>query len=259
MNSIDRNMLSRRFKLRGKRFISERLAKSPRINVHFAMTDHLHIRFAAQDFPVLALIDEAFNRAYGHVMDWFGCGSDDNMVFDLWMAPEAVDLQYMTCLPCDETFFCAPGVQSGMYVILFVSPQCCQQNADKDRLSGLLAHEITHHVVRDISHASVFSMKRQENLDVPMWLEEGLCQFIESEVYPAARHNHTEEITRISNGYERETLWNDLSACDDPETAYLQAYKETRTILESTGKTELIRLLYLHRMHEVDWRRALQG
>lgn len=250
-------MLNRRFELRGNRFISERLEKSPRINMHFAMTDHLRIRFAAQDVPILALIHEAFNRAYEYVQNWFGHGSD--MVFDLWMAPEMVDLQYMTCLPCAETFFCAPGMQSNMHVILFVSPQSCRQNADKDRLSGLLAHEITHHVVRDISQSSVFTMKRKEKRDVPMWLEEGLCQFIESEVYPAARQRRTEKITRMSNGYDRETLWNDLSACDDPETAYLQAYEETRAILESTGKTELIRLLYLNRMHEVDWRRALQG
>lgn len=253
MNSIDRNMLSRRFKLRGKRFISERLAKSPRINVHFAMTDHLHIRFAAQDFPVLALIDEAFNRAYGYVMDWFGCGSDNNMVFDLWMAPEVVDLQYMTCLPCDETFFCAPGVQSGMHVILFVSPQFCQQNADKDRLSGILAHEITHHVVRDISHASVFSMKRRENLDVPMWLEEGLCLFIESEFYPTIRKKRAEEIAKRSKWYDLDVLWNDLSACDDPETAYLQAYKETRKLIKTKGKEGIVRLLHQNRTHSVIW------
>ena len=67
---------------------------------------------------------------------------------------------------------------SGMLII-------CKRNADKNRLSGMLAHEITHHMVSEISNATPYSMKRKETCDVPMWLEEGLCQLIQSELCPA--------------------------------------------------------------------------
>jgi len=255
MTVIDKISLNKRLELRKTRCISERLEKSPNLNVHCVVSDHLHIRLAARDVTALALIHESFNLAYGYVQTWFGRHAD--MVFDLWMAPELIDLQYMTCLSCDETFFCAPGSRNGMHIILFVSPQSCTKNADKGLLSGLFAHEITHHVVRNISQATVFSMKRKENLDVPMWLEEGLCQFIDSEVYPPFKQRRTKKIPRITRWYNRDELWNDLSSCEDPETAYLQAYKETRAVIETTGKTELIQLLYLNRTHEADWREML--
>ncbi|MBI5591726.1 MAG: hypothetical protein HY881_14725 [Deltaproteobacteria bacterium] len=192
-----------------------------------------------------------------YAKDWFAYQGDIEL--ELWMAPKVIDLQYMTCLPCDENFFCAPGSQNGIKIILFVSPLSCQKNADKDHLSGCLVHEITHHIVRDISQATVFSMKRKKDLDVPMWIEEGLCQLIQSEVHPYLYHKLSEDIAKTTRWYDFEELWNDLSSCTDTTTAYLQAYKETKTFIETKGKMELIRLLYLNRTHDVNWNNLPYG
>ncbi|OPY74668.1 MAG: hypothetical protein A4E64_02171 [Syntrophorhabdus sp. PtaU1.Bin058] len=234
-----------------KRYLSERFEKSPTITETFSVADHLRISYADRDVPALPLIRESFLRAYAYVKDWFDCR--DDIAVDLWVAPTQADLEYMTCMRCEETFFCAPGIRDGMNVILFVSPLRCRMNADPDRLAGILAHEITHHVVRDISRATVFSMKRKEKRDVPMWLEEGLCQFIDSEVYPPLRQIRAGKIAGITKWYDREELWDDLSSCDDADRAYLQAYKEVRTFVETNGKEEIIRLLYLNRTHCMNW------
>jgi len=52
-------------------------------------------------------------------------------------------------------------------------------------------------------------------------------------------------------------LWDELPAGDDTGTACLKAYKKAGNMIETTGKTELIRLLYLNRTHEADWRGML--
>jgi hypothetical protein len=197
------------------------------------------------------LIQESLFRAYKYVKDWFGYKADISI--DLWVAPDVYDLQFMTCLPCDEDFFCAPQNRNGLRAILFVSPRSCKRNSDKDRLSGVLAHEITHHMVADISHATVFSMKRKEECDVPMWLEEGLCQLIQSEVYPSLQYKYDAEIADTSDWYFLEDLWDDLSSCDDVRTAYLQAYKETKMLMKTKGKLGIIQLLYLNRTNKINW------
>jgi len=165
MTIIDKISLNKRLELRKTRCISERFEKSPNLNVHCVVSDHLHIRLAARDVTALALIQESFHRAHECVQNRFGWRSD--MVFDLWMAPDVIDLRYMTCLPCDETFFCAPGNRDGMHVILFVSPLSCPKNADKDRLCCLLAQEIARHVVRDISQASMTPTRREAVRNMP--------------------------------------------------------------------------------------------
>jgi len=251
MNSIDQSLLKKRFALRKTRYISERFEKSPNITEQCAVSDCLHISYAAQDEAVLPLISTSFLQAYQYVKDWFGFDSD--MAFGLWMAPHVKDLQYMTCQPHDEGFFCAPGSRDNRNIILFVSPLSCRVNADKDRLTGVFAHEITHHVVRDISGATVLSMTRKEKRDVPLWLEEGLCQVINSEIYPPLRQSCAERIDGAAKWYDREELWNDLSSCEEVNTAYLQAYKETKSLLAAKGRTEIIRLLYRNRTGETDW------
>jgi DNA phosphorothioation-dependent restriction protein DptG len=87
-----------------------------------------------------------------------------------------------------------------------------------------------------------------------MWLEEGLCQFIDSEVYPPLQQQRAERIAGITEWYDWEDLWNDLSSCEDANKAYLQAYKKTRTLVERGGKPEIIKLLYLNRTQQVDWK-----
>ena len=251
MNSIDQSILKRRFDLRRTQYLPERFMRSPNITERCSVSDHLHISYAVQDASALPLIQESLLLAYRYAKDWFGYRCDISL--DLWVAPEVVDLQFMTCLPCDEGLFCAPADQNGMKTILFVSPLSCKRNAEKDCLSGLLAHEITHHVVADISHATLFSMKRKEEVDVPMWLEEGLCQLIQSEVHSSLRHKWGTDIAATSDWYNLEDLWNDLSSCEDVRTAYLQAYNETKTLLKTKGKTEIIQLLYLNRTNKIDW------
>jgi hypothetical protein len=185
------------------------------------------------------------------VKGWFDYRGD--IPIELWMAPEVVDLQYMTCLPCDEDFFCAPGIQNGSNIIIFTSPLTCRKNADKNRLIGCLAHEIAHHIIQDISQANIFTMKRKEQMDVPMCLEEGLCQLIQSEVNPSLQFEFANDIIRTTKWYDLKDLWNDLSSCNDIKIAYLQAYKETKSFVEVKGKTEVIQLLYQNRTHDVNW------
>ena len=174
------------------------------------------------------------------------------MAFDLWMAPKVIDLQYMTCLPCDEGFFCAPGNRGERKIILFISPLSSQKNADKSSLTGCLAHEIAHHIIQDISRATILTMKRKEDFDLPMWLEEGLCQLIQSEVYPSLQWYFTEDIVGKVPRYPLEELWNDLSSCEDARTAYLQAYRETIALMAAIGKSGVIQLLNLNRTHDVN-------
>lgn len=93
-----------------------------------------------------------------------------------------------------------------------------------------------------------------------MWLEEGLCQVIQGALHPAFRCRCLERMADISDWYDLDELWNDLSACEDVDKAYLQAYGRTRTLLKACGKAEMIRLLHHAKIHPVDWNRlAKQG
>ena len=62
-----------------------------------------------------------------------------------------------------------------------------------------------------------------------------------------------EAITRTSTWYTLEDLWDDLSSCDDVNKAYLQAYKETKLLVETKGKTEIVQLLHLNRAKQISW------
>jgi hypothetical protein len=243
--------LEDRFLLRKTRYISERFEKSPNLTERCLISDHLHIRHAACDAQVLPFVGKSLLLAYGYVRSWFDCGRE--WALDLWMAPSPADLQYMTCLPCDAGFACCPGSRNGRGIILFASPLACGRNADRERLDGLLAHEITHHVIGDLSGATVLSMKRKQRRDVPMWLEEGLCQVIQSELSPSLQKRLTEKIARTGAWYEPEELWDDLSFCEDVGRAYLQAYRETKALLGARSKTDVIDLLKLNRVGGVNW------
>jgi hypothetical protein len=202
------------------------------------------------------LIREPFSKAYEYVKGWFGYHAD--MSLDLWVAPDVHHMQFMTCLPREESFFCATQDQNGKRVILFVSPRTCKINSDINRLAGLFAHEITHHMVAEISHATVYSMKRKQERDVPMWLEEGLGQLIQAELQPCFHKKCEAGIAGMSSWYDLEDLYNDLSCCDDVRIGYLQAYQETKRLLTAMGKSEIIRLLYLNRTDKINWNELLQ-
>jgi hypothetical protein len=67
---------------------------------------------------VYPFVQESFIRAFLFTKEWFAY--PDVLELDLWMAPEVIDLQYMTCLPCHEDFFCAPGSEKGRKVIFLI-------------------------------------------------------------------------------------------------------------------------------------------
>jgi hypothetical protein len=96
-------------------------------------------------------------------------------------------------------------------------------------------------------------MKRKEKRDVPMWLEEGLCQLIQGELDPAFGRKRDERISGATTRYSPAELWDDLSDCRDVPAAYMQAYRHTRVLLEAKGRPEVIRLLHRHRAQDVDW------
>jgi RimJ/RimL family protein N-acetyltransferase len=255
LKDIDQTTLKHRFELRKSKFISERFEKSPNITEQYDVSDHLRICYGLRDEAILPFVGESFSRAYIFVKDWFG--HNDNVAFDLWMAPELIDLQYMTCLSCNDTSFFAPGDRDGRHIMLFVSPLRCSLMSCEERLPGLLAHEISHHMIREISQATSLSMKRKEKQDVPMWLEEGLCQYIDGEISSSIDGVHVGKVTGIEKRYDIHELWNDLSSCEEPDIAYLQAYEATRSVLATKGKAEIIRLLYLNRTHGTDWEQVL--
>ena len=257
MNKIDEVSLQQRFERRKTQYLCERLEKSPNITEECYAAPHLCISYAPRDVSVLPSVRDTFLETYGYVKNWFGYRGD--LAIDLWTAPEVVDLEYMTCMPCGDGYMCAPGTRNGAAIIPFVSPLSSGKNADRDRFSAVLAHEIAHHFVSDISRATIFSMKRKENLDVPLWLEEGLCQVIQGEVSPSFATKCAREIARTTEWYILEDLWNDLSACGDESKGYLQAYKETRAIVGKKGKAGIIRLLYLNRTHYVNWNDLPRG
>lgn len=249
--SIDSSLLEQRFNLRRTQYLCERFEKSPNITEDSSVAGHLSVCYSKRDTSIIPSIQDLLLRMYMYVKGWFAYRGD--IAIELWMAPETIDLQYMTCLPCDEGFACAPGSRNGTNVILLVSPLAGGRNADRDRLSAVLAHEITHHFVTDISRSTVFAMKRKEKQDVPMWLEEGLCQLIQSEVSPSFKTRFAEAIARTTKWYSLEDMWHDLADFEDANTGYLQAYKETSALIEKKGKAEIIRLLYLDRTHYVNW------
>lgn len=251
MNSIDEKAMKRRFEVDRIRPLSERLEISPRITERCVVADHLSIRYAVQDTPIFLSIADALMYAYGYVKHWFEY--EREVPIDLWVAPDVVDLHYMTCQTHDEAFLCAPGKRDGMNIIVFVSPLSSKKNADSQRLTGNLAHEIAHHFICDISHATNLTMRRKDERDVPMWVEEGLCQVIQSEIQTSLPIKFADEITETEEWYDLEDLWNDLSCCHDVEKAYLQAYKEIRAFLEINGKNQIVHLLRNNRKRGTDW------
>ncbi len=244
------SVIEQRLNLRKTQYLCERFEKSPGITEKHLVTSHLSICYGKPDESAIASVSKLFLNMYAFVKDWFDYRGD--IAIELWMAPAVADLQYMTCMPCGEGYACAPGIRNGVNIILLDSPLSGGKNADKSRLSAILAHEITHHFVGYISRSTPFTMKRKENHDVPMWLEEGLAMLIMTDVTPNFQAGFVKDIFR-ADGYSLEDMWNDLAGCEDQDKAYLQAYKETKALVKRRGKAEIIRLLYLNRTHFVNW------
>lgn len=251
MNDITKSLLENRFALRRSQYLCERFEKSPNITEEYHVANHLSIYHSSSDTAIIPGLRDVFLHAYQFVKDWFAYRGD--IVVQLWVAPSVDDLSFMTCMPCTEGYACAPGIKNGANVILIDSPLLGGKNSDESRLRALLAHEICHHFMAEISHSTQFGLKRRENRDVPMWLEEGLGQIIMTEIASRYCAWFDERIAGITEWYCLEEMWNDLTGCDDVDRAYVQAYKETKNIVEQRGKSEIIQLLYLNRTHYINW------
>jgi hypothetical protein len=186
--------LDQRFALAQTQYLCQRFEKSLNVSEEYSVSDHLTICCGNADVPVAPAIAGVLLKMYLHVKSWFGNHGD--IVIELWVAPTVDDLQFMTCMPCTEGYACAPGTKNGANIILIDSPSLKGKNSDEGRLSAVLAHEISHHFITDISRFTLFTMKRRERLDVPMWLEEGLATTVMTEVNPSFRVEFEERMAR---------------------------------------------------------------
>lgn len=248
---LDETVMNRRFDLLERYGMADRLEKSPRITECAVISPCLQIHHAPCDRAFLPFLQESLLDAYAVIKSWFGY--PDDLAVACWMAPAVQDLQYMVCFSCPDTSFFAPGEREGWNIVVFVSPQSCPGNQDKSRMTALLAHEMTHHLICHLSLASRDSRKRRENLDLPMWLEEGLCQLMECQTHPSVRERFAERCSALSSWYDLEGLWNDLSSCPDRSGAYLQAYQVTQQLVKERGKAGVLELLALNRERGTDW------
>lgn len=245
------SLLNQRFALKETKYLCERFDMSPNISEEYPVADHLTIRYSSTDMSIVSALGKVFDQMYMWVKDWFGYRGD--IAIELWVALTVEDLQFMTCMPCGEGYACAPGTKNGANIILIDSPFLGGKNSDEGRLSAVLAHEISHHFISAISRSTPFTMKRKENLDVPMWLEEGLAIVVMTEVCPFLRTRLEERISLATAWYSLEDMCDDLSSCDDPSKAYLQAYKETKGLIDCVGKADIFKFLFLNRTHYVGW------
>ncbi|MGD9210011.1 MAG: hypothetical protein PVI90_04515 [Desulfobacteraceae bacterium] len=243
--------LEKRFAQRKTQYLCERFEKSPNITKERSITDYLSICYSDQDASIIPTLCDLFFQMYMFVKKWFDYQGD--ITIQLWIAPTVEDLQFMTCMPCSEGYACAPGKIYGAHIILIDSPLLGGKNSNEKRLSAVLAHEICHHFVTKISRSTLFTMKRKENLDVPMWLEEGLGIVIMTEVNPGLQKIFEERIAQTTKWYFLDEIRNDLSDCKDSNRAYLQAYNETKKLIKHRGKSDLIHLLYLNRIYHINW------
>jgi hypothetical protein len=134
-----------------------------------------------------------------------------------------------------------------------LSPREYKTPRRKSRFIGCLVHEITHHFIQAQTKATFLSMERKQNMDLPMWFEEGLCQVIQCEVDTQLLHILTGQLQSIKKWYSFEDLWNDLSACDDVKTAYLQAFMAMKHLFERYGKDYIKKILLMNAQKSVDW------
>ncbi len=248
---MDPSLLAQRFALRETQYLCERFEKSPNITEACSVADNLGICYGMSDASIIPALGTLLRRVYLFVKEWFGYRGD--VAIDLWVAPTIADLQYMTCVPHEEGYACAPGTRNGANIIILDSPLSGGKNSDNDRLAAVLAHEITHHFVAEISRSTPFTMKRREGLDVPMWLEEGLGMVVMTEMGPSFGTRFNARIVGITDWYPLDDMWNDLADCEDADRAYLQAYREAKRLVEQRGRVEVIRLLYLNRTHYINW------
>jgi len=243
--------LPKRFELRKTKYLPERVKISPNITQSIIVKEHLSICFAPADSNIVDSVSEALISAYDIAKNWFGINYE--VPIQLWIAPELIDMNYMLCNNCPNDLFCAPGKKNGYGIIAFQSPRTGKRNRIPERLKSLLGHEISHHMILDISGATNLAMTRRINNDLPMWLEEGICQIVQADLNPQYKVLFNQQIEANQIWYKQVDLWDDLSSCNDVPKAYLQGYRDACRIINEYGKDRIISLLKQNKNKTIDW------
>lgn len=222
-------------------YLADRFRRAPNLTGCHAVHDRLCIRYDDKDAARLPAFGEICRVGAKRALAWFGL--DAGPCFEIWLAGDPADLFFMTALRCQGFAAYAPGQRDGKAIIIVQVPRPVGLEKEHDRLVAIVAHECAHHIVEGISGASVYTMRRRQENDLPMWVEEGLCVVVQAACRKAALGFCTKDGPAAASRYAISALWNDLSDCPDRDAAYAQAYAMVRAVIGTYGKDFLLWLL----------------
>lgn len=222
-------------------YLADRFRRAPNLAGCHAVHDRLLIRHDDKDAARLPAFGEICRDGARRALAWFGL--DAGPCFEIWLAGDAADLEYMTALRCQGLAAYAPGYRDGKAIIVMQVPRPVGLETERDRLVAIVAHECTHHIVGEISGASVYTMRRRQENDLPMWVEEGVCVVVQAACRETVPAYCTKYGPAAAGRYAISALWNDLSDCPDRDAAYAQAYALVRAVIGTYGKDFLLWLL----------------
>jgi hypothetical protein len=232
--------------------LPDRLEQSPNLTHRHVVSDDLRVSHAEADVAALPFLEGALTTAYRHAGGWFE--GTAGVRFDFWVAPDLTDLQYMLCIPCQDGFFCSPGESDGWGAITALSPRAYRHRDRLAHFTSSLAHEVSHHIVQARAGATRYTLRRRDLGDLPMWVEEGLCQVVECAVDGDQADRLREQARYVEEWLSFEVLWNDLAACPNRRLGYLQAYHAVRALIAARGEQHVFDILSRNAERAVDWR-----
>jgi hypothetical protein len=252
MNTIDASRIYA-FELRNELTVCD---KSPELTASLLINDYLSISYCPDDsaiiLPVRDILRDILLDSYNYVKNWFHYGS--NLIIELRIMPGTEHARGTNPLPRNTPYPSSLKVQDWKNSISLLFPLFPNTARDIHVFSGLLAHLIAHHFITAISGTASYHTKPRLYPNVPVWLEEGLCQVIQGEVDQDFRHRCLGRIQDIAAWPDLRHIWNDLPCSTDLSKAQLQAYWSVYQIVRDGRKTEIIRLLRLNRLHHVNWK-----
>lgn len=227
--------------------------RSRDLTVSLLINDYLSISYCPDDGDIILYMRDILLDSYNHVKNWFHYGS--NLILELRIIPAAEQARGATNpFPLNAPYPASLEIQDWKNIISFLSPLSPDHNRDINFFSGLLAHLIAHHFITAISGTASYHTKPRLYPNVPVWLEEGLCQVIQGEVDQDFRHRCFGRMQDIAAWPDLRHIWNDLPCSSYFSTAQLQAYWSVYQIVRDGRKAEIIRLLRLNRLHHVKWK-----
>jgi hypothetical protein len=226
------------------------------LTVTLLVNDYLSICYCPDDRDIILLMRDILLDSYNYVKNWFHYGS--NLMIELRIMPAAERAPDATNpFSLDAPYPASLEIQDWKNIISFLTPLSPDHNRDINFFSGLLAHLIAHHFITAISGTASYHTEPRRYPNVPVWLEEGLCQVIQGEVDQGFRLECFRKIKGISVWPDLRHIWNGLSSSSDLSLADLQAYWNVYQIVLDGRKAEIIRLLRLNRLHNVNWKTLL--